>query len=117
MLVELSVGAADPVRRLHAISAQVTHLKDVAQAIAGDDLMGLSGLAPALVAPALRIATKLPQHSVHTVITSRASPHPDEACLFRVDVGEKGLRSELDSDTLCHVDDRLWRWVAFVACA
>jgi TnpA family transposase len=25
-----------------------------------------------------------------TVITSRASPHPDEACLFRVDVGDKG---------------------------
>ena len=29
----------------------------------------------------------------------------------------KGLRSELDGDTLCHVDDRLWRWVAYVACA
>ena len=74
MLVELPVGAADPVQRLHAISAQVTHLKDVAQAIAGDDLMGLSGLAPALVAPALRIATKLPQHSVHTVITNLPGP-------------------------------------------
>jgi diacylglycerol O-acyltransferase len=74
MLVELPVGAADPVQRLHAISAQVTHLKDVAQAIAGDDLMGLSGLAPALVAPVLRIATKLPQHSVHTVITNLPGP-------------------------------------------
>jgi hypothetical protein len=44
----LPVGAADPVRRLHAISVQVAHLKDVAQAAAGDDLMGLSGMAPAL---------------------------------------------------------------------
>ena len=74
MYAELSVGAADPVRRLHAISVQVAHLKDVAQAAAGDDLMSLSGMAPALVAPALRIATKLPQHSIATVITNLPGP-------------------------------------------
>jgi diacylglycerol O-acyltransferase len=74
MFAELPVDAVDPVRRLHAISAQVAHLKDVAQAAAGDDLMGLSGMAPALVAPALRIATKLPQHSITTVITNLPGP-------------------------------------------
>jgi diacylglycerol O-acyltransferase / wax synthase len=74
ILAELPVGAADPVERLHAISTQVSHLKDVAQAAAGDDLMGLSALAPALVAPALRIATKLPQHSIATVITTMQGP-------------------------------------------
>lgn len=74
MLPELPVGVSDPVERLRTISAQVTHLKDVAQAVAGDNLMGLSGLAPALVAPALRIATKLPQHSIATVITNLPGP-------------------------------------------
>lgn len=74
MLPELHVGIGDPVQRLRSISAQVTHLKDVTQAAAGDELMGLSGLTPALVAPALRIATKLPQHSIATVITNLPGP-------------------------------------------
>ena len=74
MLPELPVGISDPVQRLRSISAQVTHLKDVTQAAAGDELMGLSGLAPALVAPALRIATKLPQHNIATVVTNLPGP-------------------------------------------
>ena len=75
MFAELPVGTGDPVQRLHVISAQVAHLKDSAQAAAGDDLVGLSGLAPPLLlAPALRIATKLPQHSIATVITNLPGP-------------------------------------------
>jgi diacylglycerol O-acyltransferase / wax synthase len=75
MFVELPAGAADPIQRLHAISAQVAHLKGAAQAAAGDDLLGPLDLAsPVLLAPALRIATKLPQHKVHTVITNLPGP-------------------------------------------
>ena len=75
MFAELPVDAVDPVRRLHAISAQVTHLKDAEQAAAGDDLIGLSGLAPpVLLAPTLQIATKLPQYSIATVITNLPGP-------------------------------------------
>ena len=49
-------------------------MKDVSQAAAGDDLMSVSGLAPALVARGLRIATKLPQHNIATVITNLPVP-------------------------------------------
>ncbi|MEP6462355.1 MAG: wax ester/triacylglycerol synthase family O-acyltransferase [Frankiaceae bacterium] len=75
MFAELPVGIADPVERLHAISGQVARLKESAQAVAGDNLFTLSGLVPPmLVAPALRIATKLPQHSIATVITNLPGP-------------------------------------------
>jgi diacylglycerol O-acyltransferase / wax synthase len=75
MFAELPVGTVDPVERLRAISKQVAHLKDSAQAVAGDDLISLSGLAPPmLVAPVLRIATRLPQHSIATVITNLPGP-------------------------------------------
>lgn len=75
MFAELPVGAVDPIDRLHSISAQIERLKNAAQAVAGDDLFTLSGLLPpSLVAPSLRIATKLPQHSVTTVITNLPGP-------------------------------------------
>jgi diacylglycerol O-acyltransferase len=75
MYAELPVGTADPVQRLQVISAQMLHLKDSGQAGAGDDLMSLSGLLPpTLVAPALRIATKIPQHSIATVVTNLPGP-------------------------------------------
>lgn len=75
MYAELPVSATEPVRRLQAISAQLVHLKDSGQAAAGDDLLSLSGLLPpSLLAPALRIATKIPQHSIATVITNLPGP-------------------------------------------
>jgi hypothetical protein len=48
--------------------------------------------------------------------TSRASPQPDDACLLGL-MWVKGLRSELDVDTLCHVDDRLMAVGGLAACA
>lgn len=75
MFAELPVGTVDPVERLHTLSAHLERLKDSSQALAGDDIFGLSGLAPtALVAPVMRIATKIPQHSVATVITNLPGP-------------------------------------------
>ncbi len=75
MYAELPVGTVDPVQRLQVISAQLVHLKASGQAAAGDDFMSLSGLLPpSLVAPALRIATKIPQHSIATVITNLPGP-------------------------------------------
>jgi diacylglycerol O-acyltransferase len=75
MFAELPVDAVDPARRLQAISGQLAHLKDAEQAAAGDDLIGLSALAPpVLLAPALWIATKLPQRSITTVITNLPGP-------------------------------------------
>lgn len=75
MFAELPVGLPDAVARLHAISAQVDQLKDSEQAVAGDNLFTLSGFLPSmLVAPTLRIATRVPQRSVGTVITNLAGP-------------------------------------------
>jgi len=55
--------------------AQMEHLKQSGEAVAGDVLVGLSGFAPAmLLALGLRAATRTPQRSVNTVTTNVPGP-------------------------------------------
>jgi WS/DGAT/MGAT family acyltransferase len=75
MFAELPVGVADPVGRLHAVSAQLANLKESRQAVAGEALTSLSGFAPpALLALGARIATKAAQRNVNTVTTNVPGP-------------------------------------------
>jgi len=78
IFANLPVGIEDPLERLAAMRAQMEHLKDSGEAVAGDVLVGLSGFAPAmLLALGLRAATRMPQHSVNTVTTNVPGPqHP-----------------------------------------
>jgi WS/DGAT/MGAT family acyltransferase len=75
IFANLPVGIEDPVQRLAAMRAQMEHLKESGEAVAGDVLVGLSGFAPAmLLALGLRAATRVPQHSVNTVTTNVPGP-------------------------------------------
>jgi WS/DGAT/MGAT family acyltransferase len=75
MFAELPVAMADPVARLHSLSAQLADLKDSRQAVAGEALTSLSGFAPpALLALGARIATKAAQRNVNTVTTNVPGP-------------------------------------------
>jgi len=75
IFANLPVGIEDPAQRLVAVRAQMEHLKESGEAVAGDVLVGLSGFAPAmLLALALRAATRVPQHNVNTVTTNVPGP-------------------------------------------
>lgn len=75
IFANLPVGIGHPVERLTAMRAQMEHLKDSGEAVAGDVLVGLSGFAPAmLLALGLRAATRMPQRSVNTVTTNVPGP-------------------------------------------
>jgi diacylglycerol O-acyltransferase / wax synthase len=75
IFANLPVGIEDPVERLAAVRAQMQHLKQSGEAVAGDVLVGLSGFAPAmLLALGLRAATRMPQRSVNTVTTNVPGP-------------------------------------------
>jgi diacylglycerol O-acyltransferase len=75
MFAELPVGIADPVERLHSVSAQLSDLKESRQAVAGEALTSLTGFAPpALLALGARIATKAAQRNVNTVTTNVPGP-------------------------------------------
>ena len=75
MVAELPVGIADPVERLHAISAQMDGLKDSKQAVAGEALTAMSGFAPPLLLGlGMRLASKMPQRNVNTVTTNVPGP-------------------------------------------
>jgi diacylglycerol O-acyltransferase / wax synthase len=75
IFANLPVGIEDPVQRLAAMRAQMEHLKQSGEAVAGDVLVGLSGFAPAmLLALGLRAATRMPQRSVNTVTTNVPGP-------------------------------------------
>ena len=75
IFANLPVGIEDPVERLAAMRAQMEHLKESGEAVAGDVLVGLSGFAPAmLLALGLRAATRMPQRSVNTVTTNVPGP-------------------------------------------
>ncbi len=75
IFADLPVGIEDPVQRLAAMRAQMEHLKESGEAVAGDVLVGLSGFAPAmLLALGLRAATRMPQRSVNTVTTNVPGP-------------------------------------------
>jgi diacylglycerol O-acyltransferase len=78
MFADLPIGIADPVERLAAVHAQMQHLKDSHQAVAGSTLTSLGGFAPAmLLALGGRVATRTPQRAVNTVTTNVPGPqHP-----------------------------------------
>ena len=75
IFADLPVGIADPVERLAAVTAQMEEHKRSGEAAAGDRLVGLGALAPAmLLALGMRAATRMPQHSVNTVTTNVPGP-------------------------------------------
>ncbi len=79
LIAELPVGIADPIERLHSISAQMAGLKTSHQPAAANALAELVGFAPpALLAAGLRatvgIMRTLPQRSVNTVTTNVPGP-------------------------------------------
>jgi WS/DGAT/MGAT family acyltransferase len=75
MFAELPVGIADPVERLHAVTAQLQRLKDSQQAVAGDVLTGLAGFAPpVLLSVGTRVAMRAPQRNINTVTTNVPGP-------------------------------------------
>jgi diacylglycerol O-acyltransferase len=75
MFAELPVNIADPVKRLHAITAQMNGLKDSHQAVAGEALTSMSGFAPPmLLALGMRIATRMAQRNINTVTTNVPGP-------------------------------------------
>jgi diacylglycerol O-acyltransferase len=75
MFAELPVGVADPVERLHAITAQMAHLKESNQALAAEAMTSLGGFAPPMVlALGTRLASRAAQHNVNTVTTNVPGP-------------------------------------------
>ncbi len=75
MFAELPVRIADPVERLHAITAQMEGLKESKEALAGEALTSLSGFAPPmLLALGMRVATRVAQRNVNTVTTNVPGP-------------------------------------------
>jgi diacylglycerol O-acyltransferase / wax synthase len=75
MFAELPVNIADPVKRLHAVTAQMEGLKESRQAVAGEALTSMSGFAPPmLLALGMRIATRVAQRNINTVTTNVPGP-------------------------------------------
>jgi diacylglycerol O-acyltransferase len=75
IFAELPVGIDKPVPCLNAISQQMNELKEHHQAVAGETLMSLSGLAPpVLLSLGARLFAGLEQHSVQTVTTNVPGP-------------------------------------------
>jgi diacylglycerol O-acyltransferase / wax synthase len=75
MFADLPVAIADPVERLHAVTAQMTRLKATHEAEAGEVLTSMAGFAPeVLLSLGGRLATRAPQHSVTTVTTNVPGP-------------------------------------------
>jgi WS/DGAT/MGAT family acyltransferase len=77
MFAELPVGIADPVERLHAITAQLQDLKESRQAVAGEALTSAVGFAPPmLLTLGTRIATRAARRTgnLDTVTTNVPGP-------------------------------------------
>jgi WS/DGAT/MGAT family acyltransferase len=75
MFAELPIGIEDPAERLDSIRAQMADLKESKQALAGEVLTSLSGFAPPmLLALGARLASKVPQRSLHTGTTNVPGP-------------------------------------------
>ena len=75
IFADLPVCIEDPVERLASVHAQMEHLKQSQEAVAGDVLVGLSGFAPAmLLGLGLRAAARMPQRNVNTVTTNVPGP-------------------------------------------
>ncbi len=75
MFAELPIGIADPVEQLDSIRAQMRHLKESGEAVAGELLTSLSGFAPPmLLALGERMAAHVGQRNVNTVTTNVPGP-------------------------------------------
>jgi diacylglycerol O-acyltransferase / wax synthase len=75
MFADLPIDLADPVGRLHSVSAQMAGLKDSNQAVAGEVLTSLSGFAPPLLLMlGARTAGRLPQRNINTGTTNVPGP-------------------------------------------
>lgn len=75
MFADLPTDIADPVDRLDAVRRRLGRLKHTHEALAGDVLVALGGVAPAmLLALGLRTATHVPQRNVQTVTTNVPGP-------------------------------------------
>ena len=68
VLVDLPIGAADPLERLQAIRAQLYGLEESERAVGAETLTSLSGFAPALLLSlGARLFVRAPQPPVQTV--------------------------------------------------
>jgi len=77
MFAELPVGLDDPVERLHAISAQLSDLKESKQALAGEAITSLGGFAPPmLLSLGMRVASRAARRmgNLDTVTTNVPGP-------------------------------------------
>lgn len=75
MFAELPISLADPVECLHAVSSQMTGLKESKQALAGEAITSMSGFAPPmLLALGMRLATRMAQRNINTVTTNVPGP-------------------------------------------
>lgn len=75
MFADLPADVEDPVERLHAVRRQLGRLKHTHEALAGDALVALGAVAPAmLLALGLRTVTHVPQRNVQTVTTNVPGP-------------------------------------------
>ena len=80
----LPVGLIDPVRRLHAIRAEMDGIKESKQAVAGDVLTSMSGFAPPLLlALGSRLVTLSPRLNMHTATTNVPGPQQPVQTLGR----------------------------------
>jgi WS/DGAT/MGAT family acyltransferase len=80
----LPVGLSDPVRRLHAIRAEMDGIKESKQAVAGDVLTSMSGFAPPLLlALGSRLVTLSPRLNMHTATTNVPGPQQPVQTLGR----------------------------------
>jgi WS/DGAT/MGAT family acyltransferase len=80
IMVNLPVGIADPVERLHAVSAQTRHLKESQQAVGAEVLTGLADYAPATL---FGLAARLMpfQRAVNIGITNVPGPQVPLYCM------------------------------------
>jgi diacylglycerol O-acyltransferase len=75
MFAELPVDIEDPVERLRTVTERMGYLKESRQAVAAEALTSLGGFTPpAVLAMAMRVATKTPQRNVTTVTTNVPGP-------------------------------------------
>ena len=80
VLVDLPVGAADPVERLNLIGAQTRHLKETQQALGAEALTGLADYAPATL---FSLAARLMpfQRSINIGVTNVPGPQIPLYCM------------------------------------
>lgn len=88
ILFELPVHLADPVERVHAVTAQMAERKASHMSEAGEVVVRLGDLAPPMVVgtvmrTATRLLARMPQRSVNTVTTNVPGPQLTLYCLGR----------------------------------